>query len=164
MGYQQVTYIDDLPELDELGSVPPNNGFDMSIEETIGPTPFQRATQNSIHQSPHADSGMTSQIQNKFIRPAQTPMPYESGMTAQIQAPYMMPQPQQQPPQIQMPSPPAMSSHTHSDHISCLDVANHVENCPVCSKLFKTDQTIMIIALVVLSVLCLLLLKRVLNL
>lgn len=152
MSYQQVTYIDDLPELNELGG-------------STGPDPFQRATQQSIHQSPHAGAGMGSsgmvasqqaQIANKFIRLDQSPLPEEAGMSM---GPMQMPMPP-----APAPAPVQMPMYSHSDEPSCLSVANHVENCPICSKLFKTDQTIMIIALVVLSILCLLLLKRVLNL
>lgn len=48
-------------------------------------------------------------------------------------------------------------------NISCLDVANHIKSCPLCSKFYNTDKTIYIIAIVVLSLVCLLLLKKVLN-
>ena len=47
---------------------------------------------------------------------------------------------------------------------NCLDVSNHVENCPICRKLYKNDKTVMIIVIVILAILCLLLLKKVLNL
>ena len=46
---------------------------------------------------------------------------------------------------------------------SCLDVASHIESCPICSKLYNADKTIYIIAIVVLSIICLLLLKKVLD-
>lgn len=47
---------------------------------------------------------------------------------------------------------------------SCLDVSNHVENCPICRRIYKNDKTVLIIAIVILSILCILLLKKVLNL
>lgn len=46
---------------------------------------------------------------------------------------------------------------------SCLDVAEHIANCPICSKFYNTDKTIYIIAIVILSIICILLLKKVLN-
>jgi hypothetical protein len=46
---------------------------------------------------------------------------------------------------------------------SCLDVADHIANCPICSKFYNTDNTIYIIAIVILAVICILLLKRVLE-
>ncbi len=47
---------------------------------------------------------------------------------------------------------------------NCLDVSGHIEKCPICSKLYKQDKTIMIIAIVVLAIICILLFKKVLNL
>lgn len=46
---------------------------------------------------------------------------------------------------------------------SCLDVAEHIANCPICSRFYNNDKTIYIIAIIVLSVLCILLLKKVLE-
>ena len=46
---------------------------------------------------------------------------------------------------------------------SCLDVAEHIANCPICSKFYNTDKTIYIIAIVVLAIICILLLKKVLD-
>jgi hypothetical protein len=47
--------------------------------------------------------------------------------------------------------------------ISCLHIANHIYECPICSKFYNNDKTVYIICIVVLSIICLLLLKRVLN-
>ena len=47
---------------------------------------------------------------------------------------------------------------------SCLDVAEHIANCPICSKFYNTDKTIYIIAIISLSIICILLLKKVLDL
>ena len=46
---------------------------------------------------------------------------------------------------------------------NCLDIHAHIIKCPICSKFFKFDNTVYIIAIVVLSIVCILLLKRVLN-
>ncbi len=46
---------------------------------------------------------------------------------------------------------------------SCLDVAEHIANCPICCKFYNNDKTIYIIAIVILSIVCLLLLKKVLD-
>lgn len=46
---------------------------------------------------------------------------------------------------------------------SCLDVAEHIANCPICSKFYNTDKTIYIIAIVALAIICILLLKKVLD-
>jgi hypothetical protein len=47
---------------------------------------------------------------------------------------------------------------------TCLEVADHVISCPICSKFYKNDNSIYIIAVAILSIICVLLLKRVLNL
>ena len=46
---------------------------------------------------------------------------------------------------------------------SCLEVAEHIKDCPICSKLYNNDNTVYIIVIVILSIICILLLKRVLD-
>ena len=46
---------------------------------------------------------------------------------------------------------------------TCLDVAEHIANCPICSKFYNTDKTIYIIAIIALAIICILLLKKVLD-
>ena len=46
---------------------------------------------------------------------------------------------------------------------SCLEIADHVSNCPICSRFYKNDNTIYIIAIVVLLIICILLLKKCLD-
>ena len=47
---------------------------------------------------------------------------------------------------------------------SCVSVSDHVLNCKVCTKLYSNDRTIYIITIFMLSIICILLLKKVLNL
>lgn len=47
--------------------------------------------------------------------------------------------------------------------VSCLDLANHQTGCPICSKLYNCDKTLYIIVIVLLSVICVILLKKVLE-
>lgn len=64
-------------------------------------------------------------------------------------------------------SPPKMKIYNseNKDPLSfnCRDIATHIENCPICSRFYNNDKTAYIIAIVVLCIVCLLLLKRVLN-
>ncbi len=46
---------------------------------------------------------------------------------------------------------------------SCLEIADHIPNCPICSKLYESDKTIYLIAIVVLAMICIILLKKVLD-
>lgn len=47
--------------------------------------------------------------------------------------------------------------------IPCIDIANHIQGCPICSKFYKNDNSLHIITILILSIVCILLLKKVLN-
>lgn len=47
--------------------------------------------------------------------------------------------------------------------MNCMDIANHVKNCPICTKFYDNDKTIYIVIIVVLAIVAVLLLKRVLE-
>lgn len=47
--------------------------------------------------------------------------------------------------------------------IYCIDVAEHINSCPICSKFYNVDKTPYILAIVILSIVCIILLKRVLS-
>ena len=49
------------------------------------------------------------------------------------------------------------------DVLNCRDVAGHAANCDVCSKLYNNDKTFYIIAICILVIICILLLKRILD-
>ena len=53
------------------------------------------------------------------------------------------------------------SKHTHKH--SCLEIADHISKCPICIKFYKTDITIYIVIIAILTLVCLLLLKKILN-
>jgi hypothetical protein len=58
---------------------------------------------------------------------------------------------------------PKSAFNMPADTPSCLSVAEHIASCPICSKFYNNDKTIYIIAIVVLALVCILLLKRVLD-
>lgn len=93
----------------------------------------------------------------KFIRPSHKMNP-ESGMEY-----FGSPQSdmQQAPPAGMMQEPPPPVKHYMN--FSCIDIAKHIQECPICSKFYNNDKTVYVIVIIVLSVVCLLLLKRVLN-
>ena len=55
-----------------------------------------------------------------------------------------------------------MTNNKHSGP-TCLEVAEHIASCPICSKFYNNDKTVYIIAIVMLAIVCILLLKRVLD-
>jgi hypothetical protein len=150
---RNITYIEDLPELEDLELGGSQN------QHTMIPQKYQ-----------------------KFIRPSgATPPPLQSGMSTQPQQAYpprmsppsehMMPRPsQQQIPHLKRNMTGPEMSHNRDFHEgfsnqpTCLEIARHVENCPICSKFYKRDNSLYIIAIIILSIICILLLKKVLNL
>jgi len=140
---QNITYIDDLPD----------------IEEIEGPAPFQTATRDYINQSQYPASGMIPQDEairvNKYIRGKQNPPMSESGMG--MEGPEMY-YPEDEVESVQ--SPPML--HRHSGP-TCLEVADHIAMCPICSKFYNNDRSVYIISIVVLIVIVIMLLKKILD-
>jgi hypothetical protein len=50
-----------------------------------------------------------------------------------------------------------------ADSPSCITVAEHIANCPICSKFYNNDKTPYIIAIIILLLVCILLIKKVLD-
>jgi len=119
---RNVTYIDDLPDLDDL-------------EQQVNTNVYQETIPDKY---------------KKFIRNSSQLLP-ESGMV-----PFYNPQPDEMPSH-------SKENNVTSQSMTCLDVHSHIMHCPICSKFFKFDNTVYIIAIVVLTIVCILLLKRVLN-
>ena len=109
---------------------------------------------------------------SKFIRNNHM-SPQEAGMNLYSNQPNQQPPPPRQPQQYQ-------SEMDNDDQISngggsvpkytlqdgsptCIDVANHIATCPICSKFYNNDKTIYIIAIILLALICILLLKKLLD-
>jgi len=56
-----------------------------------------------------------------------------------------------------------MNKHHFPSHISCIDIARHIKSCPICSKLYENDKSIYIIGIVFLLVICIILLKKIIE-
>lgn len=151
-----VTMIDDLPFLDDLD-------------------------QNQIPQQPISQPEMHN-IQKKFIRNKYN-TPNEAGMNPDFN--YQQNQQNQHhhihhshPQQQQLPNfnnieadfidnaqNIEMQFHHQQQHqfVNCISVAEHTQSCLVCSRLYTNDRTIYIIAIIMLLIICILLIKRVLE-
>jgi hypothetical protein len=163
--YAQVTPIDALPELEDLEGQGAG-GF-------AGP-----ASQRNLNQGPDPNADHIKQAGRMIRTPVRTPPP-EAGMNpnGQNQGVSLGPPSMQQ---GYVDQGHADQMHQHESVLSsesplrdegnltkynmpagtpsCLDVAEHIANCPICSKLYNNDKTIYIIAIVIL-----LLLKKVLD-
>lgn len=162
-GQQYVTPLSDLPDLEDLEHV--------------------QARPKMQSDRPIDDSKYT-----KYIRPAHR-MDMESGMASYGANPYgpqgiPMGMPTYGPPGIQEsfgPHGSPQGGHPQGGHVpsgasgtqfvekfanpqyNCIDIARHIQDCPICSKFYSSDKTIYIIVIVILAIVCLLLIKKVLN-
>jgi hypothetical protein len=136
---RNVTMLEDLPDLEDLD----RGGH--------GQQQPQQPDHNGFANSP----GMPQEKLQKYLRRPQQFNP-SSGMV--VEHPMRLPPPPPQYPRDQelILPPPEMQ-------INCIDIARHVQNCPICSRFYNNDRSVYIIAIVVLCIVCLLLLKRVLN-
>ena len=138
MSYGHVTMINDLPDLEDLDGV----------------------TNRPVRMEPHIMSRPEPHDEKfqKYIRGSHQMMP-SSGMHREEM---MMNAPPPQPhPEIMMKEAP-QSVPLHMGY-NCIDIARHIQDCPICSKFYNNDKTVYVIVIVVLAIICLLLLKKVLN-
>jgi hypothetical protein len=172
--YAQVTPIDALPELEDLegqgaggfgGPAPQRN-------HNHGPDPNAnhikqagRMIRTSVR-APPLEAGMSPNGQNQGV--SLGPNPMQQGYVDQGHNPVHADQTPQHGSVLSAESPlrdeGSLTKYNMPEGTpSCLDVAEHIANCPICSKFYNNDKTIYIIAIVILSIICLLLLKKVLN-
>jgi hypothetical protein len=62
---------------------------------------------------------------------------------------------------------PYNSQHQHcvdtNAPFGCIDIARHIDTCPICSRLYDTDKTLYILAILGLLILCFLMVKRIVK-
>lgn len=129
-----VTYIDDLPDLNDLTESP------------------------VVHNNMVPDQDKYK----KFIRTGTGNPVMESGMSrnrVQAQVPMLPPEDDSNNSQIYEQASP---SH-HQYMYNCIDIANHIKACPICSKLYNDDKTLYILCIVLLCIVIIILIKRILN-
>ena len=158
------TLIDELPDLEDLESGNQNRGGGINMIPPDNANQIQKFIRNNIYEPP-IESGMAQpqrqrqsvqqvqQVQQvqEFIIPQQPqnqfteePVMYEPNFNQQNM--YRPPPPQQ-----------------HSYDINCINVADHTTNCVVCSRLYQHNTSGYIVVIILLAIICILLLKRVLN-
>jgi len=153
MRNQRVTMIDELPELEDLAGVGDYHvQMDRHIMERpdINDNKYQKHIRSAHMVNPRA--GMDNNGPMEGYGSAQANSFHASLQPPQEEMMQHMPPPQRM--EAMQPNPMAYN---------CIDIAKHVQDCPICSRFYHNDKTVYIIAIVVLSIVCLLLLKRVLN-
>ena len=97
---------------------------------------------NAIRNSFHPYSGMNNQNSS---------VPHNTMIQTQIQ-------------EVEVPQPKNITTYDMPNNTpTCLDIAEHIANCPICSKFYNNDKTLYIVSIVVLSIICIILLKKVLD-
>jgi hypothetical protein len=151
---QQVTSIEllDLDDLDNQSSMGSHNipNVNMnSVEENMEFPDMQKYQKNIRNTTREINglAGMNPTMKNQTMTNPTIQQKSEESYTPQIM-------------EYQQNSAPVYSTR---EPITCIEIAEHVSNCPICSKLYKSDCTIYIIAIVVLAIICILLLKKTLD-
>jgi hypothetical protein len=143
-GQNRVTMIDELPDLEDMER---GGNYQIGVERQVMNRPevnderFQKHIRPSYRMSPQA--GMEF---NNY------PNQYRD----------LAPPPPQPAPPIPEPSP--SQPNPNYPYFNCLDISRHIQDCPICTKFYHNDKTVYILVIVILSIVCLLLLKKVLNL
>lgn len=165
-----ITYLDDLPDVYEF-------------DKNQGPNPLQSSTRPpGITQSRYPLNEQTilpkdqydrvsKHIRGKFTQP-----PNESGMHINQKYPQQQTNNQQlyynqqhnQPYLDNQISeydnePPLKITKMPVGSPTCIECADHITNCPICSKFYNNDKTLYIIIISILSLICIILLKKVLD-
>lgn len=163
---QNVTAIDDLPELEDLEGPRP---MYRSIRPGGGP---RNATPYGQDILPPKN---TEDVYRKYIREGRNiqDMHHEAGMRQIPPGPAPMYPSMDQIPMEYFQPPEQDINGLHQGmepkwklpdgSPSCIDVANHIASCPVCAQIYNNDKTIYIVSIIVLVIVCLLLLKKVLD-
>jgi hypothetical protein len=112
----------------------------------------------------------TQQLNGRHIRSFDRENPYEINSGMRIQQPSQT-QTQLPPPDFRfMPNLPSQVPYyqhfehvRQSDELSCMTIANHIKECPICSKFYNCDNSMYIVCIVLLIIVCIILLKRIIE-
>ena len=141
---KNVTFIEDLIDLDTLHGGP--------SKET-----------DFISQGNMEREALMNQVKTKNIRMFSN---HHAGMgPGSIALPppsfYEQPVMYEQPMTYQQPQP--IQSRYMEREITCIEIANHIKDCPICSKFYNNDQSVYIASIALLVIVCILLFKRILE-
>jgi hypothetical protein len=166
------TLIEELPDLEELERGNQNyNGGGINMIPPDNANQINKFIRNNVYEPP-VESGMAQpqrppQRQNQHHQPQpQSQPPPEQTQITQFIIPPPPPQNQFMEDSMYEPNfnqPPMRYNPHHNYDINCVSVADHTTNCIVCSRLYQHNTSGYIVVIILLSIICILLLKRVLN-
>ena len=153
MNYQNVTRIDDLPELEDI-----DTHFNKEHDERNHiSSNYKKFIRNTNPKNMNPISGMNGSSVPNYTHTYNNGS-YPMGKEQQV---FHQEYPHSSggfAPNSQM-----FYEPYDSPQVSCVSVADHALSCPVCSKLYNNDRTVYIIAIIILIIICILLLKRILE-
>ena len=154
---QKFTLIDNLPDLDDLEENKVGDKYNKFIRNNHSPTPMQAGMSSpqdhamALDTEPMAILAAKPRNFNKSVGPG---MGHEGMGHEGMGHPGMG---------TTTPVFEAYKNSNLTNGPSCIDVAEHIAICPLCSKFYKSDNTIYTVTIVILVIICLILLKKVLD-
>jgi len=155
---QNITPIEQLPELEDLER---ENYPSVTMNHTNEVSKYNKFIRNN-HVSPQ-ESGMNSYSNQQQPGMNSYSNQQQPGMNSYSNNKYEEQLPHGQYQQIDSGVGSLPKYSLPNDSPTCIDVANHIAYCPICSKFYNNDRTIYIIAIILLSLICILLLKKLLD-
>jgi len=146
----------DLDEMEQMEMINDRKNMNPIMNPMNRKTEFQ----------PYIDSRRNGTNVDKFIRPNMNQPLSESGMRPNYipNVGNPMVQPIMQPQLIPIVDEKVVSLQEKLKGTpSCLEIADHISMCPICSRFYRNDSTVFVIAIVILVIICILLLKHVLK-
>lgn len=147
---KNVTMIDDLPELEEGMPKPPMQAQDQRPQDMKFVQKFLRDTSNKGMGKYEEHQQQIQQQMQQY--PIQNPLKNNL-----INLPMERPTLNIYSQEGEIIEPP-----TQKSFITCVEVMQHIKECPVCTKIYKdNDKSLYIVVIVILGLVCLILMKRI---
>lgn len=158
---QNVTFIDDLPDLDQLEYMDYKSQNNTSNHDSNS---FNHPNYNKAYGNPEINIEDPKKYK-KFIRNNSYNVPADAGMGFNSSNSMILNKNQNgnNNDQNMYEQPISYPTNNYNNFPSCIQVSEHIRDCPICCKFYKHDNTAHTIIIIVLSIMCLLLLKRVLD-
>jgi len=160
-----VTLIDDLPNLDDLETIPQQN-INSGLEMIPDPGRYKKFIRNSGMSTPIQSGMQINNPKNKMTYP-----PFRNNKTDKdfenILQEYNVPG-DYKPyiPETYENFDVKMNPYlrkTTDDDVTCIHVSHHTENCNVCSKLYSNNNMVFIFIVIFQAIIILLLIKKILD-
>jgi len=135
MPYQKVTFLEDLPDVGDMDDSNPRGNLNPTQ------TQLSRRFIRKSHSSIHPESGMAPPSHESFRTDDHDHNPERETEVISI-------------------APTALSNGCQP---TCQEVYYHIQSCPLCTKFYKTDNTIYLGIIFVLLLVCAVLAKKLLS-